>query len=321
MRVSIAMATYNGAKFLREQLDSFATQTRLPDELVVCDDGSRDATLDILNDFGATAPFEVRVIQNEKNLGFARNFEKVLSLCTGDLIFLSDQDDVWFPKKLKTVEDAILADPSILCTINDMIITDVDLKHSNKTQLGNIRVTGSNDNRYIAGCCVAIKRPLLEFLMPFPAEDFAHDRWIGDMSVALGVRRLIDEPLQYYRRHGSNESQWVFSDPAGVTMLSVVSATGFTSPVASWQETLRKITVQKERLDQGLPVLGRLGIGARAATARAYLDVEVARFEGRIHLLSLPRYRRWLSVLGFWMRGGYRRFSGWKSAVKDMIRP
>ena len=321
MKLSIAMATYNGAKFLRAQLDSFAAQTCLPDELVVCDDGSSDATIAILHDFAATAPFSVRVVQNEQNLGFARNFEKVLSLCTGDLIFLSDQDDVWFPKKLRTVKDAFMADPSILCTINDMIITDMDLNHSNKTQLGNIRVTGSNDNRYIAGCCVAIKRPLLEFLMPFPVADFAHDRWIGDMSVALGVRRLIDEPLQYYRRHGSNESQWVFSDPAGVTVLSVVSATGFTSPVASWQETLRKIAIQKDRLAAGRPVLDRLGLVGRATRANAYLDAEVARFEGRIHLLSLPRYRRWLSVLGFWMRGGYRRFSGWKSAVKDMIRP
>ncbi len=94
LRISIAMCTYNGARFLPEQLASFAAQERLPDELVVCDDGSTDATMEILQDFAATALFEVRVERNPQNLGFVRNFEKTLSLCTGDIVFLSDQDDV-----------------------------------------------------------------------------------------------------------------------------------------------------------------------------------------------------------------------------------
>ena len=100
---SIALATYNGEKFLQRQLDTLAAQTRLPDEMAVCDDGSTDGTLEILRQFAETAPFPVRIFQNLKNLGPGRNFRKAFSLCEGDVTFFCDQDDVWFPEKLETL--------------------------------------------------------------------------------------------------------------------------------------------------------------------------------------------------------------------------
>ena len=321
MKLSIAMATFNGAKYLRAQLDSFATQSRLPDELVVCDDGSRDATLDILHDFAASAPFEVRVIQNETNLGFVRNFEKALSLCTGDIILLSDQDDVWQPEKLATVERTFLADQRVMSTINDMTITDQDLQHQNVTILGNIRRTGFGVNRFIAGCCTAIRRDMLQALMPFPADHFAHDSWIGDMCVAFGVRHLIDAPMQLYRRHGSNESQWLLSEPREVSKFQAAVNAGFSSPLIGWQRGLKGLEIMRRRILDNRVEFERIGLSDKIEPALSWIADEAWRYGGRIHLLSLPRYRRWLSVLGFLMRGGYRRFSGWKSAVKDMIRP
>src|SRR5882757_11091931 len=99
--ISIAMATYNGGKYIRQQLDSFAAQTMLPSELIVTDDGSSDNTLEIIAEFVATAPFPVRVERNEKNLGYRANFMKAASLCKGDLISFSDQDDIWLPQKLE----------------------------------------------------------------------------------------------------------------------------------------------------------------------------------------------------------------------------
>ena len=95
MNLSIALATYNGAVYLKEQLESIAAQTRTPDELVISDDQSTDDTLRVIEEFAATAGFPVRLSVNEANLGIAKNFEKAISLCRGDLIFLSDQDDVW----------------------------------------------------------------------------------------------------------------------------------------------------------------------------------------------------------------------------------
>jgi glycosyltransferase involved in cell wall biosynthesis len=101
--ISVALAAYNGARYLQEQLDSLAAQRRLPDELVVVDDASSDGTVGILERFRATAPFEVKVHRNTANLGYSANFEVAISRCTGDIIFMSDQDDVWFPEKIEAV--------------------------------------------------------------------------------------------------------------------------------------------------------------------------------------------------------------------------
>ena len=95
VKISIAMATFNGDKFIKEQLDSFAKQTITPFELVVCDDGSTDSTLGIVMNFAQSASFKVRVYQNPENLGFSNNFMKCASLCEGEWIAFSDQDDVW----------------------------------------------------------------------------------------------------------------------------------------------------------------------------------------------------------------------------------
>ncbi|HJS91190.1 MAG TPA: glycosyltransferase family 2 protein [Steroidobacteraceae bacterium] len=104
MRISIAMATYNGERYVREQLESLGAQTRMPDELVVRDDGSTDGTVEILRAFARAAPFPVRVYPGECNLGYTRNFLEAARLCTGDWIAFCDQDDVWLPEKLATIE-------------------------------------------------------------------------------------------------------------------------------------------------------------------------------------------------------------------------
>lgn len=105
MTVSVAMCTYNGARYIQEQLTSILSQTRKVDEIVICDDGSKDETLDIIQHTAQSSSVTIRVIQNKKNLGFFRNFLQAISLCTGDIIFLSDQDDVWRDDKVEKICD------------------------------------------------------------------------------------------------------------------------------------------------------------------------------------------------------------------------
>src|ERR1700761_4532631 len=100
-KISVALCTFNGELFLRQQLASIQQQTRLPDELLVCDDGSSDQTLTIVREFAASAPFPVKLFENEQNLGFAANFERAIRLCEGSLIALCDQDDIWYPTRLQ----------------------------------------------------------------------------------------------------------------------------------------------------------------------------------------------------------------------------
>ena len=106
VRFSVAICTYNGADFLSDQLESIIAQSRPPDQIVVCDDGSTDETQALLKRFAATSPVPVSLHFNEKNFGSVKNFEKAISLCTGDVIALSDQDDVWRADKLQLIEDA-----------------------------------------------------------------------------------------------------------------------------------------------------------------------------------------------------------------------
>jgi len=104
IRLSIAMCTYNGGRYLQEQLDSIASQTRQPDELVGCDDESSDDTIEIIKAFSSKVLFPVRLFNNKGNLGISKNFEKAIKLCQGDITLLSNQDDVWYTEKLMNSE-------------------------------------------------------------------------------------------------------------------------------------------------------------------------------------------------------------------------
>ena len=108
LSLSIALASYNGERYIAEQLDSIARQTRLPDELIISDDASGDATPAIALDFARQAPFPVKVLQNSERAGSTRNFEIAIRACTGDIIFLCDQDDVWYPNKISLVEERFI---------------------------------------------------------------------------------------------------------------------------------------------------------------------------------------------------------------------
>ena len=122
-RVSVALATYNGAQYINAQLDSLASQTLLPAELIVSDDGSSDATLDIVRTFSLRAPFPVRIVDKKERLGFGDNFLFAVAQCQYDLIALCDQDDVWLPDKLRQGVWRLVADDSLM-SLHRLILTD-----------------------------------------------------------------------------------------------------------------------------------------------------------------------------------------------------
>ena len=123
-RISVALCTFNGERFLPRQLASIQQQTRLPDELVICDDRSTDTTLAIVRDFASAVSFPVKVMQNERNLGSTKNFENAMRLCSGDLIALSDQDDVWYPQRLARSEQELQSHPAAGLVFSDGEIID-----------------------------------------------------------------------------------------------------------------------------------------------------------------------------------------------------
>src|SRR5579862_2176323 len=108
LTISVAMCTFNGERFVSAQLESIATQSRPPDEVVICDDGSSDGTQEIVRKFALSSPFPIRFAVNPRNLGSTKNFEQAISRCEGAIVALADQDDVWYRYKLERIEKAFL---------------------------------------------------------------------------------------------------------------------------------------------------------------------------------------------------------------------
>jgi glycosyltransferase involved in cell wall biosynthesis len=325
--ISVALATYNGRLYLPDQLASLVAQRRRPDELVICDDGSTDGTVDLLEQFSATAPFRVRIYRNERNLGVLRNFEKALSLCEGDIVFLSDQDDFWLPEKIADVARIFDETPAAFAVINDKLIVDENLVPTGATMLGNIRGFGSPDGNFVAGCCSAFRREWLGIALPIPQGAIAHDTWLVGLAHRLGIVSILEKPLQYYRRHGANVSQNAYSDRRRVGLArrlateirGIFKRSGEADTGAYWQSFLASHEAEARRIGERRDELRRLGLSGQADAAIDLLRRQSETMAERRHLAAASLPRRATAVWKLWRSGGYASFSGWKSALKDLL--
>lgn len=322
------MATYNGSKYVLEQLESFSNQTRLPDEVVVSDDCSDDATLQIVSDFAAKAPFKMRVHQNDFNVGYAQNFGEALSQCTGDMTLLSDQDDIWFPEKIKKIEKMFVDNPSDQLLITDAEFTDEKLSPTGLTKLGQIRSARLGDELFVMGCCVSIRKGLLDVCLPIP-KGIAHDNWIVGFADKLGVKKIIPNVYQYYRQHEDNTSvHYVNSTKKAFYLKSLIYKLA----------KLRQAGSRKFTLESELYLIK--SIMSRIAERRADFSIIIASetlmqtettlafenesIEKRLNVLQSSGFNRVYSVSLYWLCGGYKRSKGssgkgMMSAIRDMV--
>jgi glycosyltransferase involved in cell wall biosynthesis len=221
MSISVALATFNGDRFLRRQLTSLADQTLKPSELVVTDDGSSDDTLEILLRFAKVAPFPVRVMQNESRLGYRANFMKAAELCTSDLIAFCDQDDVWEPNKLQIMQE-VFGDPKVLLAFHSAtLINNAEVKIGRVFSNGkaNIRYKplGIRSSMIVPGFAQVVRRSLVRFTPlhsestdPYhPNHRMPHDLWYPFWASVFGHVIHVPKPLARYRQHGGNTSGWI----------------------------------------------------------------------------------------------------------------
>lgn len=199
------MATYNGEKYILEQLHSILSQIGTEDEVLISDDGSTDGTLHLITQLGDA---RIKVISNTGRNGCIYNFENALKNAQGDFIFLADQDDVWAPDKVKifmkalSKSDMVISDAKV--TDSQMNVIEDSFYFINKNHQGklyNLFVS----NHYL-GCCMAFHKKILQIALPFPSCIPMHDIWLGNVA-AFGYSVLfIPEKLTFYRRHGENAS-------------------------------------------------------------------------------------------------------------------
>ena len=203
--VSVVLGTYNGQTYLREQLDSVLAQTYPFLEIITIDDGSTDATVSILREYAACDP-RIRLVVNEQNLGFIRNFEKGCSLATGRWIALCDQDDYWLPDKVKKMVEAIGDYPMVYC---DSILCDENLHPLGNRISDLVHYQSFDDPRQLCvfsrmyGHATLITRELFTRSRPF-LKEVPHDGWLAYHATLYGGVRYLPEVLVNYRQHAAN---------------------------------------------------------------------------------------------------------------------
>jgi glycosyltransferase involved in cell wall biosynthesis len=322
MKTSIAMATFNGAEYLQEQLESFLAQTRLPDELIVCDDGSEDDTLAILHAFQKTAPFHVEISENQTRLGCTKNFEKAASLCTGDLIFFSDQDDVWFENKLEVMIQFMENHPQVMVAVNDAEIVDEKLTTPGIRKSRQVLDLGLPITSFHSGCCLVFRDGIKSLFFPVPDEVFAHDTWLNRLAGALESRTFVDVPLQYYRRHTQNTSDWIASSTTKKRRLDLMAEKKTADVRYCCSRRIKAVSALKKRLHESdSPLLKTPDAQDNVQRTMARCNREIQAARTRLKLLDKPRLLRIKGAFAMLVSGVYKEhFSGWQSFLKDLVR-
>ena len=214
-KISVALATYNGSKYVEEQLRSISGQTTLPEEVVVSDDGSTDDTIAIIARFAETAPFRINVLPKHERLGFSDNFFHAATACENDLIAFCDQDDVWHPEKLERgvaafVDDRVLLSMHTL-TKTDGLLNPIGLHRQGITKSAIIPALEIDPFGTGWGNSMIFRKSLLNVYsfkgrpkQPSGDRPLSHDTWIYTLAAALGAVAHIDKPLLLYRQHDLN---------------------------------------------------------------------------------------------------------------------
>ena len=324
-KFSVAMCTYNGARFVAEQLDSIAAQTRTPDEMVVCDDRSTDATLECVREFARDAPFPVRLFENETNVGSTKNFERAIELCEGDFIAVTDQDDVWLPEKLKRLEQTF-ANGSTGLAFTDGDVVDENLRPLGQRVWQTIRFGEEEqrsfregrafavllDHNVVTGAAMALKAEFKKLILPFPDDlthdgiPVLHDWWAALLIAATSEVSFVPESLFKYRQHSSQQ-------------MGVIRERDEHAP-PSFRSSVRRRNKFSAELDYVRAILERLSaVEGFPVRANVLSDLE-ARLRHLETRAAMPerRSRRIAPVLRELLARRYHLYSnGLASAAKD----
>lgn len=213
MKISVALCTYNGEKHIEEQLTSILEQTQLPDEIVICDDSSTDDTVSVIRSTLERYAGKLILITNHQNIGYKKNFVQAMSLCSGDIIFLSDQDDVWEKNKIALLKRTFQDNPRAILVFHDAKLVDDQLKLLYNSFWKMLKFDPKIFFRYdydillernvIQGSACAFRKKLFYKALPFPRETI-HDEWLALVAIAEGEIIPIAQPLMKYRQSDNN---------------------------------------------------------------------------------------------------------------------
>lgn len=334
-RLTVVLATYNGALFVEEQLASLRHQTRLPDELVVVDDASTDETVDVVRDFARTAPFPVEVIAQPHHVGTCETFEEGLRRATGDILLICDQDDRWAPEKLALTAERMHERPEALLAFSDAALVDVEGEPLSRSRW---RIAGFGPAQWVAmerdpfgqmmmrqivsGCTAAIRAEILPALLPFPSglhpalPTMMYDRWISLLAAAAAPVLTIPERLVEYRIH---PAQQIGIPALQLRRMLPQTALRLGQFVAPRVEKSGRYAYQGEHLKEIRKRLVATGLDSGDSDLRLRLAEQHVKV--RESLGPTRRSRASAVLRDYAGADGYRRFSmGLAAALSDIAR-
>ena len=315
MKISVAIAAYRGEKYIAAQLQSIANQTRLPDEVVICDDSPDALTGNEVQKFLSLLP--VKYFANPRQLGTSGNFNKALSMTTGDVIFLCDQDDIWYPEKI-AVMSSMLDPEKLQAVFCDSDITGADnilcgMTHLETREYGYLRKLppGRWENQ-LSHCCrrvpaaghdMAFTRILLQKLLPLPEIPDCHDTYLGTAAAALDAWQICPRSLGTFRRHGGSASR--SGQKFSLIMQLREAKNSIKNNSFAWNAALFRAVIDR------LPELDT----EKKSMLRARMEHSANRAE-----MSRNIFRRVPHIWEELRSGNYFRFGrGWKNVIQDIF--
>ncbi len=318
-KVSVALCTFNGARFLQDQLTSLARQTRRPDEVVISDDASHDATLEIARATAAETGLSCVFLRNESNAGFASNFARAASHCTGDYVFFCDQDDVWLPEKIERHLEAFRRKPATVLVASDSSIVDEALASLGQTQLNNCHFGKRYRRRLqqdgfrvflslrpIPGHAMAVRNSVLQKILPVP-RGWPHDGWTCLLASAIGPVEVLPEALTLYRRH---QAQSVGALQASPAELAKQMGPGSSDPFETEVQNLRTAAQRLQGLGEMIP---------QPIRRLRDIDAKIRLLTARAEMKKSPGKRWKLIGRELLSRRYFHLAQGWLSVGRDVL--
>ncbi len=324
-KVSVVIATYNGSKYIRQQVQSILSQTYLPFEIIVCDDKSTDNTLSIVEEMLKGSPVILRTIIGIIQVGHVQNFNKGLMAVSGDYVALCDQDDVWFPEKLEKAVSFFQSAPNYVVYMHDAILCDEGLREASYTKLQQLKTSGLDVDDYWMGCVSTFKIDYLRTFLPIPEGVVSHDVFLIEPARALKKVYVDLQPLIKYRRHLHNVSSGLRGS-SSVTKRAT-SLRLFVSAVVSFSEH-----DHKQALDTDIICLSKT-IHAYETSLHVYqgneltaLKVLLTELKNRLDIQIRRNnnckeqfFVRLAKSLFLLTKGGYVNVSGVRSFLRDVF--
>ncbi|CAA0081542.1 putative protein [BD1-7 clade bacterium] len=322
LTISVALTTYNGMPYLKQQLQSIENQSLRPDEIVIHDDISSDKTYEFLTEFCAQSTLNIKLKKNHENIGYNLNFSKTLKECSGEFIFICDQDDIWHSNKISFVMDFFKKNPSTDLVIHDLEICDGSMNLINERKIERIKSIADPMDCYCTGMATAIRKNFLDLCIEDYDPKINYDNWLHSCATLLGTKKIIDTPLANYRRHSSAAtSKTLVNSPKKNSKLKTMlyTAQGSTSEYLDYE-----IAKTDKLLAWANKIMPYLSDNKNYKSTLKHSSIDSVkkkslRFKRRKEVIESKGLTRLSRAIQVYCSGGYQEFNGLKSCIKDII--